>query len=326
MLKDSYGRKLLHLRISVTYRCNYNCVFCHREGELNGRDFLTPEYVELAGIAASKLGIKFFKLTGGEPLIRDDIADIVYRLKTSTKGEVSITSNGYFLYDRIDKLVDAGLDRINVSLHSLRRENYVHITGVSGLEKVLKGLELAKDYGLPVKLNFVLTRYNYMELSDLLDFASKNGFNINIIELIPVGMGSFVFDKIFYSIYNVARELEKLAVKKTVRDLQSRPVYILPTGIRVELIGSYCNPKFCAKCTKMRLTHDGKLKPCINRNDNLVDVRPIFEGNLEKSEKISLLMEAFKEANKHREPFFRLDKGLCRSYDGKITGKPRVFW
>lgn len=323
MLVDKYGRKLTHLRISVTHDCNYGCIFCHREGELGGRDFLKPEHIGLVSYVASQLGIRYFKLTGGEPLFRDDVARIVAEVKREGGGEVSITTNGFFLKERIRDLVDAELDRINVSLHSLKRDVYRLLTRVDGLERVLEGLILAKDYGLPVKLNFVLTGYNYGEIDALLDFASKNGFNVNIIEVIPVGLGNLNFEKIFYSIDGVASHLEKIAVKKIVRDLQSRPVYILPSGIGVELIASYCNPYFCAKCTKIRLTHDGKLKPCINRNDNLVDIRWILEGNMSREEKIDLITKAFYKANELREPYFRLENGICKSFDGKIKCKPR---
>ncbi len=323
MLEDKYGRKLTHLRISVTYRCNYSCIFCHREGELNGRDFLKPEHIGLVSYVAARLGIRYYKLTGGEPLLRNDIAKIVAEIKREGGGEVSITTNGFFLKERIKDLVDAGLDRVNVSLHSLKKDVYRLLTGIDGLEKVLEGLKLVKEYGLPVKLNFVLTGYNYGEVKTLIDFASQNGFSINIIEVIPVGLGNLTFDKIFYNIDNVTSYLEKIATKKIIRDLQSRPVYFLPSGIRVELIGSYCNPEFCAKCSKIRLTHDGKLKPCINRNDNLVDISWILESNLSKEEKINLLTKAFYKANELREPYFRLENGICKSFDGKIKGKPR---
>ncbi len=323
VLTDNYGRPLTHLRVSVTSKCNYRCIFCHGEGENTDKDILTPYMIELVSEAARIIGIRYFKITGGEPLLRDDIPEIVKALKRGGGGEVSLTTNGYFLKDRIADLVSSGLDRVNVSLHSLNREKYKMITGVDGLQKVLEGLNLAKEYGIPVKLNFVLTRVNTDDLWNVLEYASEMGFNVNVIELIPVGRGAEIFDNLYVNIYEITRRLAEKAVRVEIRDLQSRPRIFLPTGIYVELISSYCNPFFCATCTKIRLTHNGMLKPCINRNDNLVDIRHILDGNYGREDAIQLLLEAFREANKRREPFFKLENGICVSLHGEFRGPPR---
>ncbi len=323
VLEDNYGRPLTHLRISVTSNCNYRCIFCHREGEINRPDGLTPEMIGLVGEAAYRLGIRFFKITGGEPLLRKDIGEIIRQLKFPGS-EVSLTTNGFFLEERIDELLEAGLDRANVSLHSIHRENYRRITGIDGLENVLRGLESARKNDLPVKLNFVLTRYNIGEVGDIINYASDMGFNVNIIELIPVGLGAISFNKLFVKIDEVVPQLLRYARKVEIRKLQSRPRIYLDSGIYVELIASYCNPYFCASCTKIRLTHDGMLKPCINRNDNLVEVKHILrDRGLTREEKVSKLMEAIKEANKRREPFFKIREGACMAARGSIRGEPR---
>ncbi len=322
VLKDRYGRPLTHLRVSVTSRCNYRCIFCHGEGEKASRDALTPHFVELVAEAARKLGIRYYKVTGGEPLLRDDIEEIVGALKRGGRGEVSLTTNGYFLAEKLPGLISAGLDRVNVSLHSLSRERYRAVTGVDGLERVLEGLRLAKEHGIPVKLNYVLTRVNVDDLWDVIDYASKMGFNLNVIELIPVGRGADVFDNLYVNIYEVTRRLAERAVRVEIRDLQSRPRIFLPSGIYVELISSYCNPFFCGSCTKIRLTHDGMLKPCINRNDNLVDVRRLVEAK-SREDAVRSLVEAFERANELREPFFKIEEGVCVSTHGGISGPPR---
>ncbi|RLE86995.1 MAG: GTP 3',8-cyclase MoaA, partial [Thermoprotei archaeon] len=172
MLKDRFKRPLLHLRITVTMACNYACIYCHREGELGSRrpDELKPYEIYLIGKAASELGIRKFKLTGGEPLLRDDIFEIVNLLNSLQPLDLALTTNGYFLLEYAYKLREAGLRRVNVSIPSLRREVYREITGVDGLEKTLKGVEAAIDAGFnPVKINYVLLRgFNEDEFWDFI--------------------------------------------------------------------------------------------------------------------------------------------------------------
>ena len=171
---DAYGRKLKVLRLIVTLRCNYNCIFCHREGEEGNHDVLTRSDIALVGRVAALLGIRYFKITGGEPLIRSDIVEIVRSLKQQTNGEVSMVTNGYFLSKYANRLIDAGLDRVNVSMHSLNENTYERIVGVRGLNKVIQGIKILKDSEIPVKINDVsygiLIRDNNLTLYDL-----KNG-------------------------------------------------------------------------------------------------------------------------------------------------------
>ncbi|MEZ0345134.1 MAG: GTP 3',8-cyclase MoaA [Infirmifilum sp.] len=327
LLVDRFGRPLTNLRVSVTAKCNYNCVFCHREGEDLTPDFLSVDDIEIVSQAAYSQGINSFKLTGGEPLLRQDIAEIVSRIKNLGRDvEVSMTSNGYFLSEYAGRLTEAGLDRINVSLHAIDQQKYLSVTAAKGLGKVLKGLAAAKDYGLPVKLNFVLTSVNYGELPKVLDYASRMEFNLNLIELIPMGLGREYFDKLYFPVEKVLPILAERAEKVEHRDLHNRPVFFLSNGTRVEVIANYCNPSFCLKCTRIRLTHDGKLKPCLNRNDNLVDIKGILRNAAASREtKLELLSQAIREVNSRREPFFKLVEGKCATVDGKIIGTPRYL-
>lgn len=325
MLVDRFGRPLTNLRISVTGRCNYSCVFCHREGEGEAPDKLSVEDIELVSRAAYSLGVKTFKLTGGEPLVRPDIGEIVSRVKSlGNDVEVSATTNGFFLLERARKLQETGLDRLNVSLHALSPQSYNLMTGVNGSEKVFKGLSLVHDLGLPVKINFVVTKYNFSELPGILDYASKMGFNVNVIELIPEGRGRENFQALYYPVEKLLPTLREKASRIERKQLHNRPVFVLESGIRVEVIANYCNPYFCMGCTRVRLTHDAKLKPCLNRSDNLVDIDGILhhEG-LSQEEKLDRLVEALKAVNMLREPFFRIENGNCVSYDGRVLGKPR---
>lgn len=326
MLVDKYGRPLTTLRISITNKCNYNCVFCHREGEENTPDALTADDIELVSRAAYSLAVKNFKLTGGEPLIRPDVAEIVSRLKEIGKDvEVSMTSNGFFLEEYAEKLAEADLDRINVSFHGISTEKYLKMTNVNGKDKVLRGLLAIKEYGIPVKLNYVLTSLNADELTSILDFASSMGFNVNVIELIPTGRGRQVFDRLYLPVEKILPILTEKATRIERRDLHNRPVFVLPSGIKVEVIANYCNPSFCMECTRIRLTHDAKLKPCLNTNDNNVDIYKILKNpTLKEQEKIEKLKDAIRETNLKREPFFKLVNGKCIMRD-IVLGTPRTI-
>ncbi|RLE55805.1 MAG: GTP 3',8-cyclase MoaA [Thermoprotei archaeon] len=304
VLIDVYGRPLTHMRISITSRCNYRCFFCHREGESYGTDLLRVTDFEILAEAAKRLGIKYFKLTGGEPLIRPDVVDIVRIFKVRGLGEVSLVTNGYYLPNYVRSLVDAGLDRVNVSIHSLSREKYRVATGVDALNRVLHGIELALDHGLRVKVNVVALRgINDNELKHMINYFSERGINVAIIELIPLNLNPTVFSRYYVSLRDLALYLEKVATKVLRRELHNRPVYILPTGTRVELIMSYRNPEFCSRCTRIRVTHDAKLKTCLFREPE-VDLAPVLYSNLSPEEKVLEVMKRIEVANKLRRPYF----------------------
>jgi len=305
----------------VTSRCNYHCIFCHREGEEGNHDVLTRSDIALVGRVAALLGIRYFKITGGEPLIRSDIVEIVRSLKQQTNGEVSMVTNGYFLSKYANRLIDAGLDRVNVSMHSLNENTYERIVGVRGLNKVIQGIKILKDSEIPVKINFVVLKYNVNEYKEVIRFAIENDLNINFIELIPLGMPDETFSRLHISLKPIIEYLEEIYSKKYVRDLQARPVYILSSGVRIEIINSAFNPSFCSNCRKIRLTHDGKLKPCLFRNDNLIDISKILTSKATSEEKIEKLIEAFKKANKLREPYYRSEGEYIVSIDGRYKRK-----
>jgi len=306
VLVDKYGRPLTHLRISVTGRCNYMCFFCHREGEEMSSDELSAEEIALVCKVAHRLGIRFFKVTGGEPLLRDDLELIVQYLSRFEDVEISLVTNGYFLENRAKGLVEAGLDRINVSLHSLNEEVYRTITKVNGLKRVIEGIKNIASYGLKIKLNTViLNGLNHDEYLKIINFASKIGADVCFIELIPLGVGFEEYCKYHVSLTHIKNYLRKHCVEEYRRDLQNRPVYVLPTGIKVELVESYGNSEFCLKCRKIRLTHDGKLKPCLMRNDNTISLLHVIRSNMTLPEKEEVLTKLFIKANSLREPFFK---------------------
>jgi len=303
MLKDPCGRPVQSIRISVTQRCNLSCFYCHREGEVSPKDTeMTPEEIQrTVGVAASfKIGR--VKITGGEPLIRKDIADIVRRVK-NTPGirEVSMTTNGIFLAEYAEDLKRAGLARVNVSLDTLSPKRFEQITGVDALEDVLLGAKAAVKAGLdPVKVNMVLLRgVNEDEVENMIEYARKNNLVLQIIELESPSEDE-LYRMYHVDLESVENQLEEAAEKVTVRRMHHRRKYHLRDGGEVEIVKPMHNTEFCQYCNRMRVTSDGKLKPCLFRNDNLVDLL----GAMRNGTSEETLRNLFLEAVKQRKPYF----------------------
>ncbi|BCU68440.1 GTP 3',8-cyclase MoaA [Sulfolobales archaeon HS-7] len=305
MLIDRYGRPMEDLRITLTHVCNFSCFFCHMEGEELLPNDLTANEIRLIASVAKEIGIESVKFTGGEPTVRKDILEIVGYVSDFGFKDISLTTNGFMLTKLAIKLRDAGLQRINISLHSLNRERFKKITGVDGLNRVLEGINSAKGAGFKqIKLNFVVTKENFDEIHNIIQFAEENGMNLHLIELHPVGLGKESFSS-HEELTSVERSLQHVARKVEVRKKHFRPVYILPSGIKVEIVKPYANPLFCAGCNRIRLTADGKLKTCLYRNDLIVDILEIVRGDYSPDEKKRLIVKAFKIANFIREPNFK---------------------
>lgn len=305
MLKDRFGRAIDGMRISVTNRCNYRCFFCHNEGlrkEVNVE--LEPSDWGFLAKVGVELGIVDYKITGGEPLLRGDIVEIVDEINRAG-GKVSVVTNGSLLWRYVHRLVGK-VDHVNVSLFSLNPKLYVEVTG-SPLEPVLDGLRTALDYGLKVKLNYVVTSLNLPEYVDIVNFAVKNGFDLNIIELIPLGLSKEDWSKLHVGLEDVARFLEHLSTAKKVKKLHNRTVYVLGNGVEIATITGYDNPAHCLNCTRIRVSPDGRIKtclyveqPCLNAYDKIV--------NRDRDG----LIDVLKKAVQLREPFFRNKTAVSR--------------
>ncbi|MEM0260420.1 MAG: GTP 3',8-cyclase MoaA [Sulfolobales archaeon] len=319
MIIDRFGRPLESLRITVTHKCNFSCFFCHMEGEsLESSVELSYEDIGIVVEAFSRLGVRRYKITGGEPTLRRDILHIVREVKTRGRAEdLSMTTNGFRLEELAFRLREEGLSRINISIHSLKRDTFRMITGVDGLERVLKGLEAAKKAGFKqIKINTVLLRgVNEGEILDLIELVrGDDRMVLQIIELHPVGMGAGVFNKHFLSMDYVEKLLsENISHLRIRRDLHNRPVYYLREGGAIELVRPVSNPIFCAGCNRLRLTADGFLKPCLLKNRDNVDLKPVlFDESLSREEKINKIIELIYLANQFREPsaFWALNRDL----------------
>ena len=196
-LKDSFNREIRDLRVSLTDRCNFRCFYCLPHGEppiAPKEQMLSYEEIEYVCDIFVSLGIEKIRLTGGEPMMRRDIETIIEKLaKLKTKGlrDLALTTNGYFLPDRAQGLKAAGLDRITISVDSLKRDVFKQMTGVDVLDKVLAGLAAAKDAGLdPIKVNAVIVRgHNEDEVPDFAQFARDYDVKMRFIEFMPLDSG-----------------------------------------------------------------------------------------------------------------------------------------
>ncbi|QXJ33371.1 GTP 3',8-cyclase MoaA [Saccharolobus shibatae] len=303
---DRFGRPLEDLRITLTHACNFECFFCHMEGEEGDNYILSKEDILLVAKVAKNFGINSVKLTGGEPTLRRDLVEIVRGLKQLGYRDVSMTTNGFLLKDLTYKLKLAGLDRINVSLHAISRETFKKITGVDAFDRVIEGIKSAIDVGLvPVKLNFVVNRRNREEVFKFIELSQNLGVNeIHLIELHPVGLGKLAF-KEHDDLREIEEYIEKISIKKQIRKKHFRPRYVLPSGLIVEVVKPYANPIFCAGCNRIRLSVDGKLKTCLYREDNVIDILDILKGEYSEDVKEELLGRAFMIAIAIREPNFK---------------------
>ena len=290
ILKDSYDRTITNLRISLTSRCNLRCIYCHAEGEVNPeKEMSVEDLAELMQVGV-KFGIRSIKFTGGEPLLRRGLLDIVRSVPAGV--ESSMTTNGTLLAEKAAALKEAGLARVNVSLDTLRPERYKSITGKDCLEDVLAGIDTAIEVGLtPVKLNMVLLEgINEDELDDFMAFVrDKRDLILQVIELMEFNECKFHAD-----VDSVEQELDERETRIVTRRMHHRKKYCLD-GAEVEVVRPLHNTEFCAFCNRLRVTSDGKLKPCLLRSDNLVDIRGKHGEELE---------DAFQEAVSRREPFF----------------------
>ncbi|MEM2971803.1 MAG: GTP 3',8-cyclase MoaA [Candidatus Bathyarchaeia archaeon] len=303
-LIDGYGRPLFNLRIAVTRRCNLNCQFCHMEGEKkladSAEEMTVDEIVRIVRVAVG-LGISKVKLTGGEPLLREDILEIVKRI-ASLDGltDFSMTTNGTALANLAEELRANGLRRVNISLPTLDEEVYGKLTG-GELADVLEGVKVAVKVGFhPVKLNMlVLKGVNDMAVSEMIEFARETSAILQLIELEPLNISHAYYVANHKPLDEYESMLKQKAVKvETRRYMQNRQVYHLP-DVTVEVVHPIENTEFCLHCTRLRVTSDGKLKPCLMRNDNLVDaLTPMRNGASDKE-----LATLFMLANQERKPY-----------------------
>ena len=297
---DPYGRTVSGLRVSLTQSCNLNCTYCHHEGEgASGIEMTTDEVLRIVGVARS-LGVRRVKYTGGEPLLRSDISEIIKGTTSMNLEDVAITTNGSLLKQYAQNLVDAGLRRLNVSLPSIRPEVYCSLTGGS-LDDAMESIREARGLGMEIKVNVVMMKgVNEGEIDQLLAFAKSIHGGLQLIELEDLNLGASFFEKYHLDLSDIEEQLAKRAGQVTEREDMNRRRRYMINGLPVEVVRHINNQQFCMRCTRLKVTSDGKLKPCLMRSDNLIDLLgPMRKGNSDGA-----LKELFLKALNLRSPYY----------------------
>lgn len=310
-LIDPNGRRVDYLRLSVTDRCNERCLYCLPENYSNWlprAEILRDEELLAVVRAAVSLGFKKFRVTGGEPLIRPGIVEFIQRLiATAGVESVQLTTNGTRLPELAGPLFEAGLRRINISLDALDADIYRAITG-GDLGAVVRGIKRAKAAGFDsIKLNTVLMRgKNDGEILPLLNFAAEHDVAIRFIELMPVSLTEMLSEKNFLPIAEVLvllkREDELEPLEQPLGFGPAKYFRLKKRGVTVGLIGALSDLHFCERCNKMRLTCDGKLRPCLG-NHLETDLKPALRPVLDEAALRQLFRETLTQ--KPAEHLFR---------------------
>jgi len=274
-LRDSYNRPIRDLRVSLTDRCNFRCFYCLPHGEppiAPKEKMLSYEEIEYVCDIFVGLGIEKIRLTGGEPMLRRDIETIIRkltRLKAAGLQDLALTTNGYYLPERAQSLKDAGLDRVTISLDSLKRDVFKRMTGVDVLDKVLAGIAAAKAAKLePIKINAVIVRgHNEDEVADFAAFAREYDVKMRFIEFMPLDSGhewaraDVVSGKEIRERINERFPLVRVEVARG-SDTSSRYRFADGAPGEIGIIAPVTEP-FCGACSRIRLTADGQIRTCL---------------------------------------------------------------
>ena len=274
LLKDSYGRAIRDLRVSVTDKCNFRCFYCLPHGSPSETapksSVLTYEEIEFAVEVFASLGVEKVRLTGGEPMLRRDIETLVAKLaRVPGVKDLALTTNGYNLAERAAGLKAAGLNRVTVSLDSLKRATFEEMTGVDMLTRVLEGVRAASRVGLaPVKVNAVIVRgFNEDEIADMAAFAREHGVHVRFIEFMPLDSGhGWTRERVVSGaeIREAVNERFLLVAKRVERGSETATRYRFADGSpgEIGIIAPVTEP-FCGACSRIRLTADGQIRTCL---------------------------------------------------------------
>lgn len=306
MLVDTFGREIDYLRVSVTKSCNFRCQYCMPNTPLDYRNFDYLDFNKLMNFIKIAIdnGIKKIRITGGEPLLRNDLSDLLSQIYAyNPKIDLALTTNGFFLEKYAVSLFNAGLKRINVSLDSLKKERIILISKVDSRDRVINGLTLAKELGFKIKVNMVPMRgINDDEIFEMLNFCSSRGFLLRYIEFMENANAS----KNAIGLKN-ADILNLLASHGEIVEIekeQASPARLYKLLIEdKELMFGIISPhdeEFCKSCNRIRLTSDGVLCPCLYHQDS-VDLKKVI-----LSENKEAMLEGLKQAifNKPEKNFW----------------------
>ena len=293
-MKDKWGRCIDYLRISVTDKCNFRCRYCMPQAVLDVCHAEIMRYEEIMNIceAAVRAGISKFKITGGEPIVRKWVIPFMQGLKgLNGVYQVTVTTNGMYLEEHLPALVRMGVDGINISLDTLDRDQFEHITGTDGLERVLAAVKAAAASGIRTKVNAVLLRQTRSQILPLAKLAEEMPVDVRFIEIMPIGFGRFEKGVTEAEVLAVLRgKYDDLRADEGVRG-NGPAAYYAGAGLRGHIGFIAANThQFCHACNRMRLTSTGFLKPCLCY-DAGVDLKSIVRGQSNMT-----LAEAFARA------------------------------
>ena len=311
-MKDQFGREVNYLRLSITDNCNLRCIYCMPkdfENNNENNNLTIDEYFETVKIF-SKLGIKKVRITGGEPLVRKGINELVKKIHTIPEiEEIAITTNGIFLEKYLDEFIENGVTALNISMDSINEENFEKITRGGNLIKVVNSLKKAKENKIKIKLNSLIIKgKNDHEIINLIKFALENKIDIRFIELMPIGCARYLkgmkseeIIKLLEDDLNIKLEYEKnnLENKNEKRTGPAEYSKILGTDTRLGFI-SPLSSCFCDTCNRIRVTSDGKIKQCLYYRAN-IDLKEIFRNSKLNEDEIIKIVEneIYRKNRKH---------------------------
>ncbi|MBE0428031.1 MAG: GTP 3',8-cyclase MoaA [Nitrospirae bacterium] len=291
MLKDNFHRTIDYMRISVTDRCNLRCVYCVPSGglkPLEHREILQYEEIVRILRIAVNTGVRKVRITGGEPLVRKNIAYLIRMIKRIEGiDELSMTTNGILLEKYAEELADAGLDRVNISLDSLKPERYREITRCGDIDAVLRGIDASEKAGLmPVKINMVPIRgLNDEEIAEFAKITLKSPYQVRFIEFMPFGKEDMWNKEHFISSEEIKSIVEQIGDLIPAKMRKSGPARYFRFDGAAGVVGfiSPISNHFCKECNRLRLTADGKLRPCLF-SETEIDLKPALRNNSSDTE------------------------------------------
>jgi len=287
---DNHNREINYLRISITDRCNLRCVYCMpKEGVsfLGHEDILSYEEILRIVEVAVKTGIIKVRVTGGEPLVRRGVIDFLASLRRiEGLRDISLTTNGILLEEYAEEILNAGIERINISLDSLSPERYRHITRGGDIDRVIRGIRKAHDVGFsPIKINVVAIKgFNDDEIIDFAKLTVDRPYQIRFIEFMPVGESALENSLGYFSNDEVMKVIQSFSTLKPSNREHTRTdgpasVYTL-NGAKGEIgFISAMSHEFCSSCNRLRLTADGHLRACLLSDEPTADLKtPLRDG------------------------------------------------
>ena len=314
-IQDRAGRSIEYLRISVTDRCNLRCRYCMPPEGVPRRthdEILRYEEITRIVAAMAPLGLHRVRLTGGEPLVRPELPELV-RLIGTVPGvrDIAVTTNGQLLAKYARELWDAGVRRINVSLDTLREDRYAEITRGGSLAPVMEGLRAAEEIGMsPIKVNAVLVRgMNDDEMTDFARLTLRRSFDVRFIEFMPMGdVGLWSPDAVMRE-DEVRAAIERIApLERAETPATSRggEAWRLPNALGTLAFISPVSSPFCRSCNRLRLTSDGQLRPCL-LSDRTVDLRAVLRSGGSDDD----IRAAFRQAARDKPDGHSLGEGAA---------------